>query len=113
MNITKHLLSNQLLSFLKSETTGDLKSLCSQLVSSVLSDGAPAGGPCLSCVNVVWVEQSLPLQPSFKQLMTADFKATFCCSSFRQRGTPFLYVSILNPCAMLLLVFYLSWLING
>ncbi|XP_003622679.2 serpin-ZX [Medicago truncatula] len=66
----------QLLSFLQSESPGNLKSLYSRLVSSVLSDGAPAGGPCLSYVNGVWVEQSLPLQPSFKQLMTTDFKAT-------------------------------------
>ncbi|XP_024625270.1 serpin-ZX isoform X2 [Medicago truncatula] len=73
---------NQLLSFLQSESTGDLKSLCSQLVSSVLSDGAPAGGPCLSHVNGVWVEQSLPLQPSFKQLMTTDFKATLAAVDF-------------------------------
>ncbi|KEH22516.1 serpin-like protein [Medicago truncatula] len=72
----------QLLSFLQSESTGDLKSLCSQLVSSVLSDGAPAGGPCLSYVNGVWVEQTIPLQPSFKQLMNTDFKAAFAAVDF-------------------------------
>ncbi|XP_039683867.1 serpin-ZX [Medicago truncatula] len=73
---------NQLLSFLQSESTGDLKSLCSQVVSSVLSDGARAGGPCLSYVNGVWVEKSLPLQPSFKQLMTTDFEATLSAVDF-------------------------------
>jgi len=72
----------QLLSFLQSESTGDLKSLCSQLVSSVLSDGDPAGGPCLSYVNGVWVERSLPLQPSFRQLMSTDFKATLAQVDF-------------------------------
>jgi len=72
----------QLLSFLKSESTGDLKSLCSRLVSPVLSDGAPAGGPCLSYVNGVWVEQTIPLQPSFIQLMTTHFKATLAPVDF-------------------------------
>jgi len=82
----------QLLSFLHSESTGDLKSLCSQLVSSVLSDGAPAGGPCLSYVNGVWVEQSLPLQPSFRQLMTTDFKAAFAAVDFVNKVLILLFV---------------------
>jgi len=82
----------QLLSFLQSESTSDLKSLCSQLVSSVLSNGAPAGGPCLSYVNGVWVEQSLPLQPSFKQLMTTDFKAAFAVVDFVNKVLMLLFV---------------------
>jgi len=81
----------QLLSFLHSESTGDLKSLCSRLVSSVLS-GARTGGPCLSYINGVWVEQSLPLQPSFKQLMTTDFKAAFAAVDFVNKVLILLFV---------------------
>jgi len=98
----------QLLSFLQSESPGDLKSLCSRLVSSVLSDRAPAGGPCLSYTNGVWVEQSLPLQPSFKQLMTTDSKLLLLqLISSTRYSFSFLTSLILNPPAMLLLVFYL------
>jgi len=72
----------QLLSFLQSKSTSRLKSLCSQVVSSVLSDGAPAGGPCLSFAHGMWVEQSLSLQPSFKKLMTNNYKATLASVDF-------------------------------
>jgi serpin B len=83
---------NQLLSFLQSESTGDLKFLCSQLVSSVLSECAPAGGPCLSYVNGVWIEKSLPLQPSFKKLMTTDLKATLAAVDFVNKVLMLLFV---------------------
>ncbi|WJX76015.1 hypothetical protein P8452_59485 [Trifolium repens] len=98
---------HQLLSFLESKSTDHLKSLSSHLVSSALSDGAPVGmggiqghfyilhrasknsetplpvgGPCLSFANGMWVQQSLPLQPSFKQLVTTDFKATLASVDF-------------------------------
>ncbi|WJX81535.1 hypothetical protein P8452_64400 [Trifolium repens] len=73
---------HQLLSFLESKSTDQLKSLSSHIVSSALSDGAPVGGPCLSFANGMWVEQSLSLQPSFKQLITSDFKASFASVDF-------------------------------
>jgi len=53
----------QLLSFLRSESVDHLNSLSSHLVSYVLKDAAPAGGPCLSSANSIWVEKkafSLP-----------------------------------------------------
>jgi serpin B len=73
---------HQLLSFLESKSTDQLKSLSSHIVSSALSDGAPVGGPRLSFANGMWVEQSLSLQPSFKQLITSDFKASFASVDF-------------------------------
>jgi serpin B len=76
---------HQLLSFLQSKSTNHLKSLSSHLVSEALSDGAPFGGPCLSFVNSMWVQQSLSLQPSFKQLVTSDFKATLASADFTNK----------------------------
>ncbi|MED6192796.1 hypothetical protein PIB30_013427 [Stylosanthes scabra] len=66
---------DQLLSFLRSNSTDHLNSFASQLVSVVLSDAAPAGGPRLSFASGAWVDESLSLKPSFKQLVNNDYKA--------------------------------------
>ncbi|WJX76019.1 hypothetical protein P8452_59487 [Trifolium repens] len=76
---------HQLLSFLQSKSTNHLKSLSSHLVSDALSDGEAFGGPCLSFVNSMWVQQSLSIQPSFKQLITSDFKATLASLDFAKK----------------------------
>ncbi|KAM0042000.1 putative Serpin family protein [Helianthus debilis subsp. tardiflorus] len=66
---------NQLLAFIKADTTDDLKSLYSQLVSSILADGSPIGGPKLSFANAVWVHKTLPLKPSFILAMDTVYRA--------------------------------------
>jgi serpin B len=70
------------MSFLRSESIDQLKSLSSQLVSYVLADASPFGGPQLSFANGIWVEQSLSLQPSFKEIVATDFKATLSSVDF-------------------------------
>ncbi|XP_058786235.1 serpin-ZX-like [Vicia villosa] len=75
---TKH----QLLEFLHSDSTGKLKTLCSQLVSYVLADNSSAGGPLVSFVNGVWVQQSSSLKPSFKKSVSTDFKAAIASVDF-------------------------------
>ncbi|XP_058783179.1 serpin-ZX-like [Vicia villosa] len=75
---TKH----QLLEFLHSDSTGKLKTLCSQLVSYVLADNSSAGGPLVSFVNGVWVQQSSSLQSSFKKSVATDFKAAIASVDF-------------------------------
>jgi serpin B len=73
----------QLLSFLLSKSIDQLKSLSSQLVSFVLAGAnAPSVGPLLSFVNGMWVEQSLSFQPSFKEIVTTDFKTTLASVDF-------------------------------
>jgi serpin B len=69
---TKH----QLLSFLGTETIDHLNSLSSHILSSVLSDAAPAGGPHLSFVNAGWVDKSLSFNPSFKEIVANDYMTT-------------------------------------
>ncbi|XP_058783181.1 serpin-ZX-like [Vicia villosa] len=73
---------HQLLEFLHSSSTDHLKSLSSQLVSYVLADNTPAGGPLVSFVNGVWVQESFSLQPSFKETVSTDFKATLASVDF-------------------------------
>ncbi|XP_057427900.1 serpin-ZX-like isoform X2 [Lotus japonicus] len=73
---------DELLSFLGSNSTDHLNSFASQLISTVLSDAAPAGGPRLCFANSVWVEKSLPVNHSFKQVMNTDYKATLTSVDF-------------------------------
>ncbi|WJX41345.1 hypothetical protein P8452_28710 [Trifolium repens] len=77
----------QLLSFLLSKSIDQLKSLSSQLVSFVLAGAnAPSVGPLLSFVNGMWVEQSLSFQPSFKEIVTTDFKTTLASVDFMTKA---------------------------
>ncbi|KAF3623145.1 Serpin-ZX [Capsicum annuum] len=66
---------DQLLSFLKSKSVDEINSLASQLVDVVFVDGSAVGGPRLSVANSVWVEQTLPLKHSFKQIVDNVYKA--------------------------------------
>nr|XP_043640079.1 serpin-ZX-like [Erigeron canadensis] len=66
---------DQLLSFLKTKTVDDVNTLSSQLVSLVLADGSINGGPLLSFVNGVWVEQTLPIKDTFKHALENVYKA--------------------------------------
>lgn len=77
---------DELLTFLRSKSTDHLNSFASQLVAVVLSDGAPAGGPRVSFADGVWVEQSLSLLPSFKELVTTDYEATLASVDFQNKA---------------------------
>ncbi|XP_021718729.1 serpin-ZX-like [Chenopodium quinoa] len=66
---------DQVLSYLKSKSSDDLNKLSSELVSLVFADGSAAGGPKLSFANGVWVDQTLPLKPTFKQIVDDVYKA--------------------------------------
>lgn len=65
----------QLLSFLKSKSSDHLNSFSSQLLAVVLTDGSASGGPQLKFANGVWVDNSLSLKPSFKQVVGSTYKA--------------------------------------
>ncbi|KAF5747074.1 putative Protein Z [Tripterygium wilfordii] len=66
---------DQLLSFLKSKSKDELGSFTSDLVSLVFADGTSIGGPRLSFVNGVWIDGSMTLKPSFKQVVDNIYKA--------------------------------------
>ncbi|XP_048130399.1 serpin-ZX-like [Rhodamnia argentea] len=77
---------DQLLSFLKAKSTDHLHPLASQLISVVLADGSAAGGPKLSFANGVWIDKSLPLRPSFKQVVDASYKAATNLADFKTKA---------------------------
>lgn len=77
---------DQLLSFLKAKSTDHLHPLASQLVSIVLADGSAAGGPKLSFANGVWIDKSLPLRPSFKQVVDSSYKAATNLADFKTKA---------------------------
>lgn len=76
----------ELFNFLQSKSTDHLNYFASQLVSVILSDAAPAGGPLLSFVDGVWVDQTLSLQPSFQQIVATDFKAALSSVDFQNKA---------------------------
>ncbi|XP_057427271.1 serpin-ZX-like [Lotus japonicus] len=77
---------NEFLTFLRAKSTDHLNSFTSKVASVVLRDGAHDGGPRLCFSNGVWVEQSLPLIPSYKQLVATDYKATFASVDFKNKA---------------------------
>ncbi|CAA7051654.1 unnamed protein product [Microthlaspi erraticum] len=54
-----------------------LNAVYSEIATVVFADGSASGGPKISAVNGVWVEQSLPVDISLKDLVVNIFKATF------------------------------------
>ncbi|XP_022865508.1 serpin-ZX-like [Olea europaea var. sylvestris] len=66
---------DQLLSFLKSTGTEEVNSLSSQLVTLAFADGCSLGGPQLSFANGVWIDRSLCLKPTFKEIVDNSYKA--------------------------------------
>ncbi|RWR77298.1 Serpin family [Cinnamomum micranthum f. kanehirae] len=65
----------QMVFFLRAQSSGDLNALSSQLVSLIFSDGTQSGGPCLSFVNGVWVEKSFALKPTFENIASSSYGA--------------------------------------
>ncbi|XP_052188159.1 serpin-ZX [Diospyros lotus] len=77
---------DQMLSFLSARSSDDLSSLSSQLVDLVFADGGPVGGPRLSFANGVWIDLSLPLKPSFKQVVDTAYKAASSNVDFQTKA---------------------------
>ncbi|KAF3585918.1 hypothetical protein F2Q69_00028223 [Brassica cretica] len=69
--------SNEILSFLRSSSTHELNAVFSKLVSVIFADHSVNGGPKITSVNGVWIEQTLPIDSSFKDLFENVFKAAF------------------------------------
>lgn len=55
----------------------------SEIATLVFADGSTKGGPKISAINGIWVEQSLPFDSSLKDLLEKFFKATFAQVDFR------------------------------
>ncbi|GJU16175.1 serine protease inhibitor family protein [Tanacetum coccineum] len=66
---------DQVLFFLKDKTLDELNTRVTKLVS-LMADGSSSGGPSLSSANSAWIDQSLSLKTSFKQVLNNVYKAT-------------------------------------
>ncbi|CAH8256149.1 unnamed protein product [Arabidopsis lyrata] len=75
-----------ILSFLKSSSTDELNAVFSEISSTVLVDGSKKGGPKIAVVNGVWMEKSLFINPSSKDLFKKFFKAAFAQVDFRSKA---------------------------
>ncbi|CAF1699411.1 unnamed protein product [Brassica oleracea] len=76
-------LTSSILSFLRSYSMDELKAVFSEIATIVLADGSASGSPKISNVNGVWMEQSLGVDPSLKDLFENFFKATCALVDFR------------------------------
>jgi len=75
---------DQLLSFLNSKSIDHLNSFASQLALAV-ADASRSGGPRLSFANGVWLDKSVSLKPSFKQLVDSQYKAVLAQVNFKTK----------------------------
>ncbi|KAK9064602.1 hypothetical protein SSX86_015984 [Deinandra increscens subsp. villosa] len=78
---------DQLLAFLKADTIDELNSLYSELVSLILADGGPNGGPLLSFVTGVWVEKTLSIKPSFQQVVDTVYNGACNQADFMNKAS--------------------------
>ncbi|KAK1395727.1 Serpin-ZX [Heracleum sosnowskyi] len=62
--------------FLKATSVDELNYIYSHIVHLIFANGSLPGGPSLSIANFVWLEQSLFLKPSFKQVLDTIYKAS-------------------------------------
>ncbi|BFG31091.1 hypothetical protein CerSpe_173660 [Prunus speciosa] len=83
---TKGSTQDELLSFLKSKSTAELNSLSSNLAPILFARGSPSGGPCLSFANALLVDKSLPLKPSFKEIVDAFYKVVPKQADFQNKA---------------------------
>ncbi|XP_062014764.1 serpin-ZX-like [Rosa rugosa] len=73
---TKGFNQEEMLNFLKSKSIHELNTLASNVIPLVFADGSEHGGPLLSFANGVWIDESLSIKPSFKNVLDTDYKAT-------------------------------------
>ncbi|KAL6228023.1 hypothetical protein ACLB2K_001977 [Fragaria x ananassa] len=64
----------QLVYFLNSKSIDDLNFIAFNLVTSVLADSTSKGGPLLNFTNGLWVDESMPLEESYKQVVLDSYK---------------------------------------
>ncbi|ESQ46804.1 hypothetical protein EUTSA_v10028062mg [Eutrema salsugineum] len=76
-------LRSVILSILGSSSIDELNAVFSEIATMVLVDGSETGGPKISSVNGVWMEQSLSFNPLLKDLLENFFKAPFSQVDFR------------------------------
>ncbi|XP_010509595.1 PREDICTED: serpin-ZX [Camelina sativa] len=78
--------ADQIVSLLRASSTDELNAVSSGIVTNVLADSTAIGGPTISAANGVWIDKSLPVDPSFKDLLLNSYKAAFNQVDFRTKA---------------------------
>ncbi|WZZ86191.1 hypothetical protein YC2023_114770 [Brassica napus] len=69
-----------------SSSTNELNAVFSEVCSLVLADGSASGGPKITAVNGVWIDQSFPVDSSRQDLLVNFFKAEFAQVDFSTKA---------------------------
>ncbi|KAG2289536.1 hypothetical protein Bca52824_049140 [Brassica carinata] len=78
-------IEEKILSLLQASSTDELNTVSSKIVTTVLADSTPSGGPTIAAANGVWSEKSVPVDPSFKDIIENSYKAAFNLVDFRNK----------------------------
>ncbi|CAH2048273.1 unnamed protein product [Thlaspi arvense] len=76
-------LRSVIFSILGSSSIDELNAVFHAIATNVLVDGSESGGPKISAVNGVWMDQSIPLNHLVKDLFENFFKAAFSQVDFQ------------------------------
>ncbi|KFK36453.1 hypothetical protein AALP_AA4G126300 [Arabis alpina] len=77
---------DQILSLLQASSTDELNAVSSEIVTAILADSTASGGPMISAANGFWIDKSLSVEPSFKDLLENSYKASFNQVDFRNKA---------------------------
>ncbi|KAF2571236.1 hypothetical protein F2Q70_00001484 [Brassica cretica] len=69
-----------------SSASEESKAVFNETATVAFADGKANGGSKITAINGVWVEQSLPVDHSYKDLMENVFRATFTQVDFRSKA---------------------------
>ncbi|CAD5320446.1 unnamed protein product [Arabidopsis thaliana] len=78
--------ADKIVSLLQASSTDKLNAVSSEIVTTVLADSTASGGPTISAANGFWIEKTLYVKPSFKDLLLYSYKATFNRVDFRTKA---------------------------
>ncbi|XP_020884644.1 serpin-ZX [Arabidopsis lyrata subsp. lyrata] len=80
-------IKDQILDLLHASSTDELNGVASQILSVILVDGSEKGGLVISAANGVWLEKSLSVEPSFKELLKNFYSVAFNSVDFRTKAS--------------------------
>ncbi|KFK40031.1 hypothetical protein AALP_AA3G321000 [Arabis alpina] len=80
------LVAGEVLSYLRSSSLEELKSVFQEISSIVFTDHSATGSPKITAANGLWIEKSLPVHPKFKHIFENFFKAIYAPVDFRSKA---------------------------
>ncbi|CAH8300014.1 unnamed protein product [Eruca vesicaria subsp. sativa] len=78
--------ADHILSLLQASSTKELNAVSAKIVTDILADRTASGGPTISTANGVWIDKTLSVETSFKDLIENSYKAAFNLVDFRTKA---------------------------